>query len=107
MSDEKPQSLPELQKYLEAYREEFRSNEKDDIATKCEAILRNQAEAIAEGMVSLAIHCPDERVRFQAQRYVMDNLVFPKTSREGGRGDFEQLLNRIAVNPAETENTNT
>lgn len=89
-------TIPEIERYITAYEEEFKKSEKDDIALKCEKLFSDNAEDITEGMIDLALHCSDDRVRFQAQRYVLDNLVFPKTHREGGREDFSKLLERIS-----------
>jgi len=98
MADESKQSLEEMQRMLEAYREEFELNADADIATKVEQVFDNSLEEVAQRMLHLAMHSEDERVQFQASKYCLDNRVFFKQGHQSGRGEFAQLLDRLKAN---------
>jgi|SRR5688572_8726155 len=91
------EDLAKLQPIIQSYVQEFELGQSKDLAKKCEAILSDNLEAIMEGMADIALNEPDVRVRFQAQKYIADNLVFPRTGREGGREEFAGLLERIST----------
>jgi len=96
-NEEGPKLVPleEMQDILRSYQEEFQLGESEDIRHKCEALFTNKAEDIAAAMLTDALHCPDDRVRHSAQKYILDNIVFPSKSRGGGREEIADLVKRL------------
>jgi len=102
-TDLSPQALEEIQKIVQSYEEEFLGNENKDIAKKAESLLRDNVLEIAARMAHDALHCPDPRIRHQAQKYILDQTVFPSGKRGGGRDEFADLLAKIMKDEVPTE----
>lgn len=95
-TDLSPEAQGRIRATIKSYEEEFNLNEDKDIAKKAEEILRNDVLEIAAKMAHDAIHCPDPRIRHQAQKYILDNVVFLTGNRTSGRDEFAKLLEKIS-----------
>jgi hypothetical protein len=72
--------------------EDVQANKK--IAVRVDKILTESSEDIAQAMVETAMHCEDPRVRFQAQRYVLDRVL---TNKDGDTAvtPFQDVIDRL------------
>lgn len=96
--DEDENNYWEPDKIIDALAEEKSAFELSDPAL-AEKILKENSAMCAQGIVRIAIHSPNEKMRFDAQRYVLDRVLGRITEKglNTAKNTFEEIMEHVQV----------